>query len=240
MIVDLYIPCYVDQYQPEIARNTLKLLQKVGCGVNYNIEQTCCGQPAFEDGFRDACKEVGEKLIREFQDERYIVCPGPGCVKTIRNYYPALFHNSAMHNEYKLVQKNFFELSDFLVSVMNASDIGAVYKAKAIVHDSCTLPQDQSKESAQLTLLRKVKDLEIVEPIDTWPGCGMGGGLDRKNEALTVGMAEEFLKAISSTDADTIISNDPLCLMHLQGVITKKNLSFKVIHLADVIASGWE
>jgi L-lactate dehydrogenase complex protein LldE len=240
VIVDLYIPCYVDQYQPEIARNTLKLLQKVGCGVNYNIEQTCCGQPAFEDGFRDACKEVGEKLIREFQDERYIVCPGPGCVKTIRNYYPALFHNSAMHNEYKLVQKNFFELSDFLVSVMNASDIGAVYKAKAVVHDSCTLPGDQAKESAQLTLLRKVKDLEIVEPLDAWPGCGMGGGLDRKNEALTVGMAEEFFKSISTSGADTIITNDPLCSMHLQGVIEKKNLPYKVIHLANILSSGWE
>ena len=123
---------------------------------------------------------------------------------------------------------------------MNASDIGAVYKAKAIIHDSCTLPQDQTKESAQLTLLRKVKDLEIVEPIDTWPGCGMGGGLDRKNEALTVGMAEEFLKSIASSGADTIISNDPLCLMHLQGVIDKNKLPLKVIHLADVLASGWD
>lgn len=240
MIVDLYIPCYIDQYQPETARNTLKLLQKVGCGVNYNVEQTCCGQPAFEDGFRDACKEIGEKLIREFQDERYIVCPGPGCVKTIRNYYPALFHNSAMHNEYKLVQKNFFELSDFLVTVMNASDIGAVYKAKAVVHNSCVQADQNTNESAQLTLLRKVKDLEIVEAEDAWPACGMGGGLDRKNEALTVRMAEEFLKAISHTGADTIISNDPLCLMHLQGVITKKNLSLKVIHMADVLASGWD
>lgn len=240
MIVDLYIPCYVDQYQPEIARNTLKLLQKVGCGVNYNIEQTCCGQPAFEDGFRDACKEVGEKLIREFQDERYIVCPGPGCVKTIREYYPALFHNSALHNEYKIVQKHFHELSDFLVSVMNASDIGAIYKAKAIVHDSCLYPGQLKSESPQLTLLRKVKDLEIIETEDAWPACGMGGGLDRKNETLTVGMVEEFFKAIANSGADTIITNDPLCLMHLQGVIDKNNHPFKVIHLADVLTSGWE
>ncbi|MBK7966750.1 MAG: (Fe-S)-binding protein [Bacteroidetes bacterium] len=85
-----------------------------------------------------------------------------------------------------------------------------------------------------------MKDLEIVDPLDAWPGCGMGGGLDRKNEALTVGMAEEFFKAISYTGADTVITNDPLCLMHLQGVIDKNNLPLKVIHLADVLASGWE
>jgi len=253
VIVDLYIPCYIDQYQPATARNTLKLLQKVGCGVNYNIEQTCCGQPAFEDGYRDACKEVGEKLIREFQDERYIVCPGPGCVKTIRQYYPALFHNSAMHNEFKLVQKNFFELSEFLVDVMNASEFGAIYKAKAIVHNSCswqyhpkaksTVQETQEahkSESALHTLLRKVKDLEIIESEDAWPNCGMGGGLDRKNETLTVGMAETFLHSIAHTSADTIISNDPLCLMHLQGVITKQNLNYKVAHMADVLAAGWE
>lgn len=240
MIVDLFIPCYIDQFQPETARNTLKVLQRIGCGVNYNIEQTCCGQPAYEDGYRDHCKEVGEKLIREFQDERYIVCPGPGCVSTVRNYYPSLFHNSALHNEYKLVQKHFYELSDFMVNIMNASDIGAIYTANAVVLSSCACKSEEAVEDTQLALLNKVRNLKIVQPENNIPCCGIGGGLDRKNEELTVKMAMEFIEAVLKTGADTIISNDPLCLMHLQGVISKQNIPLKTVHIADVLAAGWE
>lgn len=239
MIVDLFIPCHVDQFRPETARNTMKVLQRVGCGVNYNIEQTCCGQPAYEDGYRDHCKEVGEKLIREFQDERYIVCPGPGCVKTVRDYYPALFHNSALHNEYKLVQKHFYELGDFLVNRMNVSEIGASLPVKAWVLNSCNCKSDSS-DQALMTLLSKVKGLVITGAASDNLCCGMGGGLDRKNEELTVKMAGDLFRQALQSGADTMISNDPLCLLHLDGVIRKEGHLLQVIHLADVLAAGWE
>ncbi|MBL0096458.1 MAG: (Fe-S)-binding protein [Bacteroidetes bacterium] len=239
MIVDLFIPCYLDQFQPETARNTLKLLERVGCGVNYNIDQTCCGQPAYEDGYRDQCKEVGEKLIREFQEERYVVCPGPGCVATVRNHYPSMFHNSSLHNEYKLVQKHFYELSDFLVNIMHVSDIGAAYEAKAVLLDSCACKTDLKVESAMQSLLSKVKNLTLI-PFDSGiPCCGAGGGLDRKNEALTVKMGMELITAAQKAGADTLISNDPLCLMHLNGIILKNKLSLRTIHIADVLTSSW-
>ncbi|MFN8155556.1 MAG: (Fe-S)-binding protein [Bacteroidia bacterium] len=239
MIVDLFIPCHVDQFRPETARNTMKVLQRVGCGVNYNIEQTCCGQPAYEDGFRDHCKEVGEKLIREFQDERFIVCPGPGCVKTVREYYPALFHNSALHNEYKLVQKHFYELGDFLTNKLNVSEIGSAFTANAWVLNSCSCKSDVS-DAALLSLLSKVKGFTIVGTLAGNQCCGMGGGLDRKNEELTVRMGRDLIDQAIRAGADTMVSNDPLCLLHLEGVIRKEGLEMKTIHLADVLASGWE
>lgn len=239
MIVDLFIPCHVDQFRPETARNTMKVLQRVGCGVNYNIEQTCCGQPAYEDGYRDHCKEVGEKLIREFQDERCIVCPGPGCVMTVRDYYPSLFHNSSLHNEYKLVQKHFYELGDFLVNKMSASDLGASLTANAWVLNSCSC-KSAPPDAALLPLLAKVRGLTVTGSSASNQCCGMGGGLDRKNEALTVKMAGELLRQAQASGADTLISNDPLCLMHLEGVIRKEGMALQTIHLADVLASGWE
>ena len=137
MIVDIFIPCYVDQFNPGVAHSMIKVLERLGCGVNYNVEQTCCGRPAFEDGYRDHCKEVGEKLIREFQDERYIVCPGSACVSTVKNQYPAIFHNSSMHNEYKLVQKHMYEFSDFLVNKLGVRDVGARFEGKVTFHDGC-------------------------------------------------------------------------------------------------------
>lgn len=240
MIVELFIPCYVDQFQPQTARNTLKVLQRIGCGVNYNIEQTCCGRPAFEDGYRDACKEVGEKLIREFQENRYVVSAGSGCVDTVRNQYPALFHNSSLHNEYKFLQRHFYELSDFLVGVMNVSDLRAIYQARAVVFPSCYCKINPADEDPQMALLSKVRRLEIIRLDRTWQCCGAGGGLDRKNEGLAVQMGSDFLLSARDAGADTIISNDPLCLMHLQGVIHKKNLPLKTEYIANVLASGWD
>lgn len=239
MIVDLFIPCYMDQFRPETAKNTLKVLQRVGCGVNYNIEQTCCGQPAYEDGYRDHCKEVGEKLIHEFQDERFIVCPGPGCVMTVRDYYPSMFHNSALHNEYKLVQKHFYEFGDFLVNKMSVSEIGASANLKAFVLSSCACKSPDSA-NAMMSLLSRVKNLVITGTSGSSRCCGMGGGLDRKNEELAVRMGHEIIAQALSDGADTLVSNDPACLLHLQGIINKENIPLKTAHLADILASGWE
>ncbi len=239
MIVDLFIPCYVDQFQPGTARNTLKLLERVGCGVNYNPDQTCCGQPAYEDGYRDHCKEVGEKLIREFQEERYVVCPGPGCVFTVKQYYPSMFHNSSLHNEYKLLQKNFYELSDFLVNVLHVSDLAADFKAKAVLVKSCTVQYEPKSENHLKLLLSKVRNLELVPFEEGNHCCGIGGGLDRKNESLTVKMGMELIHSILNIGADTIISNDPLCLMHLNGIVTQQKIPLKTVHFADVLTSGW-
>jgi len=240
LIIDLFIPCYIDQYYPGTAHNMIKVLERLGCGVNYNIEQTCCGRPAFEDGYWDTCKEVGEKLIREFQDDRYIVSPGSSCVSTIKNQYPSLFHNSSMHNEYKLVQKHMFEFSDFLVNILNATDTGSRYPANAVLIDSCHAVHELGIKQAPRVLLSKVRDLELREVENTFPCCGMSGGVDRKNEELAVSMAKELLREIKAYEVDTLISTDYLCLMHLDGVIKKESLPYKTVHIADVLASGWE
>jgi L-lactate dehydrogenase complex protein LldE len=123
MVVDIFIPCFVDQLYPNTAMNMVKVLEKVGCDVNYNPEQTCCGQPAFNAGYWDDAKKVGEKFIKEFQNDRYIIAPSASCVGMIKNYYPELFHNSALHNEYKQLAKNIFEFSDFLVNVLKITDV---------------------------------------------------------------------------------------------------------------------
>src|ERR1700745_3271970 len=100
----------------------IKVLEKVGCGVNYNPEQTCCGQPAFNAGHFDHCKEVGEKFIKEFSGDRYVIVPSASCTGMIKNYYPELFTNSILHNQYSKLKKNIFEFSDFLVNVLKVTD----------------------------------------------------------------------------------------------------------------------
>lgn len=239
MIVDIFIPCFIDQMYPQTGFNMIKVLERVGCDVNYNPEQTCCGQPAFNAGYWDEAKKVGEKFIKEFQHDRYIVSPSASCVGMIKNYYPEMFHNSVLHNEYKQLAKNIHEFSDFLVNVLKVSDIGATLEGVATYHDSCAALRECNVKQEPRTLLSKVRKLEIKEMKDTESCCGFGGTFSAKFEPIAVGMGSDKVKNALETGAQYLISTDLSCLLHLDGYIKKQNLNLKTMHLADVLASGW-
>lgn len=236
MIVDIFIPCYIDQYYPQTALNMVKVLEFVGCGVNYHPEQTCCGLPAFHEGFRDHCKEVGEKLIHEFQNDRYIVSPGGSCVSMVRNYYPEMFHNSSLHNEFKQVQKHFYEFSDFLVNVMHVTDVGAKLDGTAVYLDNCSALRECGISEAPRLLLSKVRGLKLVEFTDSQMCCGWGNTFASKFEDIAVKLAEKKLDQMEKLGADIIISTDMGCLMHLEGVMKKRGMNGKVMHIADILS----
>jgi L-lactate dehydrogenase complex protein LldE len=239
MIVDIFIPCFVDQLYPQTGFNMVKVLERVGCDVNYNPEQTCCGQPAFNAGYWSEAKKVGEKFIKEFQHDRYIVSPSASCVGMIKNYYPEMFHNSALHNEYKQLAKNIHEFSDFLVNVLKVSDIGATLEGVATYHDSCAALRECNIKQEPRALLSKVRKLELKEMKDTESCCGFGGTFSAKFEPIAVGMDSDKVKNAMETGAQYLISTDLSCLLHLDSYIKKHNLNLKTMHLADVLASGW-
>ena len=239
MLVDIFIPCFVDQLFPEAAFNMIKVLEKAGCTVNYNPAQTCCGQPAFNAGFWEQCKDVAEKFIADFPNERYIVTPSASCAGMVKNYYPEIFHNSVLHNKSKSIQKNIYEFSDFLVNVLNVTDIGARLNGVATYHDSCSGLREMGIKKEPRTLLSNVRGLEVREMQDTETCCGFGGTFSVKYEAIAVGMAEQKIINVEATSADIIISTDISCLMHLDGYMKKQNKKIKVMHIADVLASGW-
>src|SRR6476469_936001 len=122
MNVQLFIPCFVDQLYPQTAFNMIKVLEKAGCTVSYNANQTCCGQPAFNAGFWDDAREVCSKFLRDFSGKCVIVAPSASCVGFVRNYYTKLFDNSSVHNEVKAIGQNIYELSDFLVNKLGITD----------------------------------------------------------------------------------------------------------------------
>jgi L-lactate dehydrogenase complex protein LldE len=240
MIVDIFIPCFIDQMYPQTAFNMIKILEKVGCGVNYNPEQTCCGQPAFNGGYWEEAKEVAEKFIGEFQNDRYIITPSASCAGMVKNYYPELFHNSALHNECKQVQKNTYEFTDFLVNVLKITDFGATLKGIGTYHDSCSALREYGIKREPRVLLEKVRGLEMREMEDTETCCGFGGTFAAKYEPIAVGMVESKVNNAVTTGADYIISTDLSCLMHMQGYLEKNNKNIKVMHIADVLSAGWD
>lgn len=240
MVVDIFIPCFIDQVFPETGFNMVKLLEKAGVEVRYNKNQTCCGQIAFNSGFWDHAKAMGEKFIRDFKDCRYVVTPSASCAGMVRNYYDEMFYNSALHNEYRQLKKNIFEISDFLVNVLKIKDFGATFNHRVTYHDSCAALREYGLKDEPRLLLGNVRGLELVEMEESHTCCGFGGTFSVKNEPISTAMAEYKIQKALETKAEFIVSTDASCLMHQQGVIDKSHHPVKTIHIVDVLASGWD
>lgn len=215
----------------------VKVLEKAGVEVKYNTDQTCCGQPAFNAGFRDEARDVCSKFLKDFSGHDYVVAPSASCVGFVRNYYSTLFDNSSVHNEVKDLGKKIFEFSDFMINVLGTEDVGATLYGKATYHDSCAgLRECRIKEEPR-KLLSHVKGLELLEMNDVETCCGFGGSFAVKFESISIAMADQKVNNALATGADYIISTDLSCLMHLDGYIRHKGYSIKTMHIADVLAN---
>lgn len=240
MKVQLFIPCFVDQLYPQTAFNMVKVLEKACCEVTYNTNQTCCGQPAFNAGFWDASRDVCNKFIKDFEGAGYIVAPSASCVGFVRNYYSKIFENSSQHNLVKDLSKRIFEFSEFLTDVVKIENFGAELNGKATYHDSCAALRECKIKTGPRSLLSHVKGLELVEMNDVETCCGFGGTFAVKFDAISTGMADQKITNALETGAEYIISTDLSCLMQLDGFIKNKSLPLKTMHIADVLANGWE
>ena len=239
MNVQIFIPCFVDQLYPDTAFNMIKVLEKAGCTVNYNANQTCCGQPAFNAGFWSESKQVCSKFLNDFKGDDFIVSPSASCTGFVRNYYGKLFDNSSFHNEVKDLGKRVYEFSEFMVQVLKVQNVGAMLQGKATYHDSCAALRECKVKTEPRILLSNVRGLELSELNDVETCCGFGGTFAVKFESISIAMGEQKVENALATGADYLISTDLSCLMHLQGYINNKGYKLKTLHIADVLASGW-
>lgn len=239
MNVELFIPCFIDQLFPETAFNTIKVLEKAGCKVSYDPAQTCCGQPAFNAGFWDDAKAVGSKFLNDFSGDKPIVTPSASCTGMVKNYYNDLFTNTAAHNKCRAIQGYIFELSDFLVNVMQVDYFGAELEGKAVYHDSCAGLRECHIKEEPRKLLEKVHGLEIADLKDGETCCGFGGTFAVKFDSISTAMAQQKVDNAVAAGAEFIISTDASCLIHLQSYINAQMIPIKTYHLADVLAMGW-
>ena len=237
MNVQIFIPCFVDQLYPSVGFNMVKVLEKAGCTVSYNINQTCCGQPAFNAGFWGEAKDVCKKFLKDFSGDDYIVAPSASCVGFVRNYYKKLFQDAVQIAEVNKIHDRIYELSDFLVNVLRFTDFNASFNATATYHDSCAALRECHLKQEPRILLNNVQGLQLVEMNDVETCCGFGGTFAVKFDAISIAMADQKITNAADTKAEYIISTDMSCLMHIDGCIKNKHDNLKVVHLADVLAN---
>lgn len=239
MKVQLFIPCFVDQLYPETGMNMVKVLEKLGCQVSYNTKQTCCGQPAFNAGYREEARSVATKFLNDFKENTYIVSPSGSCTGYIRNCYDKLFENSSDHNLCNQVQGNTYEFTEFITKVLKTDKVGAVLNGKATYHDACGALRECGIKEGPRRLLANVEGLELLEMAECETCCGFGGTFAVKYEPISMGMAQVKTKSALETGAKFIITTDVSCMMHMQGYIDNNRLPLRTLHIADVLASGW-
>ena len=238
MTIDLFIPCFIDQLFPETAWNVVKILKRCGMDINYNPNQTCCGQPAFNSGDHKNAKRLAKKFINDFPHDRPIVTPSASCAGFIKNHYASLFKNSPEYlGEAERLSRNVVELTDFLVNHINITNLNAVFNHKITYHDACSALREYGIKEEPRTLLNKVKGIELVEMNESDVCCGFGGTFMVKYVPISTAMVEQKVQNALATGAEYIVSTEASCLMNIDSYINKQKLPIKVKHIADILAS---
>ncbi|HSO88415.1 MAG TPA: (Fe-S)-binding protein [Draconibacterium sp.] len=238
MKVDIFIPCFIDQLYPETAFNFIKVLEKAGCEVQYNPEQTCCGQPSFNSGYWKETKTLAVKFLNDFENAGIIVAPSASCTGFIKNYYKKVFaEDPKFLTKVAELTPRIYEFSDFLVNHIHKVEFGSVFNHKVTFHDSCAGLREYGIKSEPRILLENVKGLEFVEMENLTTCCGFGGTFAAKFHSISTAMTEQKVENALKTGAEYIVSTEASCLMNIEAYIKKQKLPIKTIHLADLLAN---
>ena len=227
--VSIFVTCLVDQVFPRVGMAMAEVLERAGCEVEFREAQTCCGQPAFNSGYREEARAVADHFLKVFAGAEYIVVPSGSCAAMISHHYADLFDH---HEETRV-----HEFSQFLTGVLGVDDVGARLDAVVTYHDSCHALRELKIKDAPRRLLANVRDLKLVEMEPAEECCGFGGTFAVKFAELSGAMARTKIEAIERTGAATVVSADPSCLMQIQGALTRAGSDIGTLHLAEVLAS---
>ena len=215
----------------------VRIFEKLGIEVECPSEQTCCGQPAFNSGYRKEAKQAAEHFIDVFGDAGDIVCPSGSCVNMVRNHYPELFRDDAkLLERAKEIGIRTFELTEYLVDVLKVEDLGSRYDGRITYHDSCHLMRGIGVKEQPRKLIRKIRGAEFVEMNDSDRCCGFGGAFSVKYPEISAAILEDKIKNIIESNADVVTGCDMGCLMNIQGMLSRKGLPVKTLHIAQLLA----
>ncbi len=237
--VSLFIPCLTDQLFPESGMNMVTVLERLGIKVQYDERQTCCGQPAFNTGYHEESAALAMRFLDIFDGDGadYIVAPSGSCTTMVKVFYgdllelPASFRDKA-----ERVRSRVKEFSEFLVDVLGVEDVGAEFHGRVTVHDSCHALRELHIKRQPRALLRKVRGLQLVEMDAAEVCCGFGGTFSVKHADISTAMLEEKVDSILRSGADVVTGVDSSCLMHIDGMLRRKDAPVRVLHIADILA----
>lgn len=243
MNVNFYVTCIADVVKSGVAKNSVLLLEKLGCTVIFLEKQGCCGQPALNSGYTKQALPGMKKLVETFEVNDYpIVAPAGSCVYAIKNY-PEYFTRAGEPKWAERAQKvanRFCDLTDFIVNHLGITNVGASLPGKAVYHPSCSLSRKLGIVSEPVTLLENVAGLELLPIANQQTCCGFGGTFSVKMAEISGEMVKEKVSHIEEVQPQYLIGADVSCLVNIGGRLARENSPIKVMHIAEVLMNQGE
>lgn len=242
--VGLFIPCYIDQFYPQVGLATVEILEKYGIDFEYPEAQTCCGQPMANTGCTADAASLAERFVKIFQPYDAVVCPSGSCVAMVRKHYEEFFHGREA--EYHQVRDKTYELCEYLVDVLKVDHLSGQFPYKVGLHQSChglrELRLGSSSEvmgpsySKARQLLESLEGIEFTQLQRPDECCGFGGTFAVNEEAVSCMMGHDRIHDHEQGGTQVLTAMDMSCLMHLEGLIRRDKKPIKVMHIAEIIA----
>jgi L-lactate dehydrogenase complex protein LldE len=240
MKVSLFITCLTDTLYPQTGMAMVKLLERLGCEIEFPRAQTCCGQMHLNTGYQTEALELIRNLVSVFENSEIVVAPSGSCVAMIRELSVRAAewsHDDNLLERVKNLASRTFELSEFLVKKLGLEDVGAYYPHRVTYHPTCHAMRVLEVGDAPLKLLRNVRGLQLVPLEDANQCCGFGGTFAVKNAETSTAMLADKMRNISNTRAEVCTAGDNSCLMHIGGGLHRLQTGVRTVHLAEILAN---
>jgi len=232
--VALFITCVSDTLFPEAGRAAVEVLERLGCEVEFPLEQTCCGQMHVNAGYEEEAMPLVGRFARVFDGFDAIVCPSGSCAAMVREQYPRLAPGDPAVAR---AAGRVFELSEFIVERLGVEDVGAVFPARVAYHPTCHSLRLLRLGDAPLRLLRNVRELDLVELPEATTCCGFGGTFAVKNAETSGAMLADKLRCLRDSGAEVCTAVDNSCLLHIGGGLSREGDAVRTVHVAEILAS---
>lgn len=241
--VALFATCFNDTMWPETLKATVRLLERLGCEVEFPMEQTCCGQMQTNTGYGKDAAPLVRRFVDVFDGYDAIVAPSGSCVGSVREQHATIARevgDDALLRRVEATAPRTYELSEFLVDVLGVTDVGAYFPHRVTYHPTCHSLRMLHVGDKPLSLLRAVKGIDLVELPGAEECCGFGGTFAMKNADVSIAMGADKARQITSTQAEVVVASDNSCLAHIGGMLSRQRSGVRRLHLAEILASTEE
>jgi L-lactate dehydrogenase complex protein LldE len=242
--VALFITCVNDTLYPRTGQAVVTLLERLGVEVGFPPEQSCCGQPQFNTGYRHDTEPLLRRYGTAFRGYDYIVTPSGSCAAMVRDNYPRMGAKAAAEGRGQeladlaaTVVPKTYELTEFLTNVLKVTDVGAYYPHTVTYHPTCHGLRMLGLGDRPRALLTAVKGLDLVELPGAEECCGFGGTFAVKNAAVSAAMGADKARNITATGAEAVCTVDNSCQMHIGGTLARQGSAVRPVHIAEILAS---
>jgi L-lactate dehydrogenase complex protein LldE len=239
-VISLFITCYNDMLFPETGKAVVRVLERLGCAVEFRRQQTCCGQMHYNTGYQRDAFPMMLHFVKVFRDAQTICVPSASCVAMIRDHFPKMAEESrdaALRKAVDELLPRVFEFSELLTDRLGVTDVGAFFPHSVTLHTSCHAIRSLNIGDKPWRLLQHVRGIRLVELPHRDRCCGFGGTFAIKNADVSAAMLAEKLQCVLETQAEVCAGVDNSCLMHIGGALSRQKAGVRCLHIAQILAS---